>query len=88
MAKDRRFKTVGFLIQAGHIKTFNDIFLHIPKSVVYTTMGWNFNRFNRLVKSPQLFTISDLIILASLFEVEPDKVIDLVLAQADKKKRK
>jgi hypothetical protein len=53
-------------------------------------MGWNFNRFNRLVKDTQLFTLRDLILLASLFEMEPRKMIDLAFEQwqTDKKKKK
>lgn len=69
--------TKNSFLNAGQITTFSEIFLHIPKSLVYINMGWNFNRFNRLVKDTQLFTLRDLIILASLFEIEPRKMIDL-----------
>ena len=86
MPKDTRYATIKILIAAGHIKSFRDIFQHIPKSVVYGDLGVNFERFTKLLKNPATFTLQELITLSGFFDMEPLAIINMVYEQhlADK----
>ncbi|MDR3713296.1 MAG: hypothetical protein P4L51_10805 [Puia sp.] len=77
MVKDRRYTDVKELIQSGHIKTFGRIFDFIPKTVVYTDMGMNYNRFQKLFFDPELYTIRELKAMAMLIGCDPKTLIDL-----------
>jgi hypothetical protein len=81
MAKDRRYSTVKVLIETGNIKSFREIFDHIPKSVVYSDLGMNYTRFAKLIESPTLFTLQELITLAGFFTLDPKLMIDLAYTQ-------
>ena len=91
MNKDRRYATVKILIQGGHVKNFHDILDVIPASIVYKDLGINYSRFKKLINNTKLFTIEELVILASFCDLEGKTLIDLAYQQyiEDKKlKRK
>jgi hypothetical protein len=81
MAKDRRYSTVKVLIETGNIKSFREIFDHIPKSVVYSDLGMNYTRFAKLIDNPALFTLLELITLSGFFGIDPKLMIDLAYGQ-------
>lgn len=85
-----RFRATGALITAGFIKSFAEIWKHIPRSNVYRKMGMNYNRFSRLVKNPALFTLKELEHMSRLFEIDPEQLIRMAWQQyiAGKPKRK
>jgi hypothetical protein len=88
MPKDTRYKTVQILIDGGHIKTFAEIFEHIPPTVVSKDFGSNYTRFVKLIDNPSDFKLRELYTLASLFEVDSKVMIDLAHTQSKKGKRK
>jgi hypothetical protein len=49
MAKDRRYTRVKNLMSGGHIRSFQDIFLDIPKSVVARDLGITFTIMLRML---------------------------------------
>jgi hypothetical protein len=81
MPKDHRYTAVKVLIESGHIKIFKQIFDYIPVSVVSNSYGSNYTRFVRLIRNPSQFKLKDLVILASLFDVDSMKMIELVFNQ-------
>jgi hypothetical protein len=81
MAKDKRYTTAKNLITAGYIKSFREIFDTIPKSVVARDLGVNSMRFNKLIKHVDRFSLKDLFLIASFFEVEERVMIDLIYQQ-------
>jgi hypothetical protein len=85
MAKDARYKAVKSVIESGAVKTLQEIFLYIPKKTVYTDLGMNYVRFTKLVSSPELFTVQELYEISLLIDVSHRTVIDLTLAQIEKK---
>jgi hypothetical protein len=87
MAKDRRYVTVKNLIDAGYIKIFMEIFDTIPKSVVARDLGMNNRRFTRLMNNVGQFSIIDLLIFASLLEVDKIVFLKLVLQQHEQQGR-
>jgi hypothetical protein len=81
MPQDNRYTVVRILIENGHIKTFKQIFDYIPISVVAIDYGSNYVRFKRSISRPNSFKLRDINILASLFEVDFMKMIELILNQ-------
>ena len=90
MAKDKRYNTVRNLILGGYLKTFNEIFDTIPKSVVAADLGLNSTRINRVIDNNGRFFVDDLFKLAALLDVPEIKIMELVCNQhaADKKSPK
>jgi len=82
MSKDTRYKTVNILITGGHIRTFAEIFHHIPPSIVSRDFGTNYNRFTNLISNPSDFKLKELYTLARFFELEDDVMIALAHKQS------
>jgi hypothetical protein len=78
------------MVSAGRIHHFRDLFHFIPKTIVARDLGINNVRFTRLIDEVEGFTLSDLLRLAALMEMEPLSVLRLVLDQhaADKKAKR
>jgi hypothetical protein len=81
MEKDPRYRAVKILIEAGYLQNIQDIFVHIPKSIVAVNLGTNNNRMSRLIAHPEQFTIEELNKIAFLIDTEPMRVVNLVYAQ-------
>ena len=79
--KDERYDIVKNLLDTGSIKEFRQIFLYIPKKIVYSDLGVNYSRFLELIKNTKRFRLEELITLASLFDVDPKTLIDLAYNQ-------
>ncbi len=90
MAKDKRYSVVQKLILGGYLKTFNEIFDTLPKSVIAADLGLNSTRINRVIDNNGRFFVDDLFRLAALLDVPEIKIMELVCNQhaADKKSRK
>ena len=78
MVKDKRHKTVKILIEGGHVNEFRDIFEHIPKTTVSDELGIHFNRFNNFLDKPSEMKVSDLFLLSGYFEIEGQKMFELI----------
>lgn len=90
MTKDRRYTIVKNLISSGHIKSFNDIFDIIPRSVIARDLGMNYMRFTKLMNNLDLFVIKDVFQLAVFLEIDEMILLNLIYQQykAGKKIRK
>jgi hypothetical protein len=86
--KDIRYRTTHILIEGGHINTLSEIFYHIPKSIVVTDSGINWNRLSSKIKNPDKFTIKDIRILAKLFDIDIKRMFDLIIAAPEKPSKK
>jgi hypothetical protein len=83
-----RYQTVKILIEGGHITTFRDIFLHIPKSIVAIDFGSNYHRFSRKLQAPSGFKLKDIYLLAHLFEIDKEVMLKLVMSEINSKGKK
>lgn len=79
---DPRYDAVRVLLETGHIKSFLDIFLYIPKTTVYKDLGVNFKRFCRAIHDPSVLTMGELKEIAEMFGIDPKKLIDMAYEQA------
>src|SRR6202012_4679166 len=64
--RDHRYPTIKPMLDQGRIKSFTDIFLYLPKSVLAADLGKNLKRFNELLLHVEGFTIKDLVIMSNL----------------------
>jgi hypothetical protein len=85
--KDKRYKTVKILIDNGLLKSLSDIFDTIPRSTVAKDFGTNFPRFDRLLNNVEQFRLKEIYTLASIFDVEEAKLLDLVHNQYVSKRK-
>jgi hypothetical protein len=78
------------MVSAGRIHHFRDLFHFIPKTIVARDLGINNVRFTRLIDEVEDFTLSDLLRLATLMEMEPLALLRLIFDQhtADKKAKR
>lgn len=68
--KDPRYKVINIMIKAGAIKSFKDIFVHLPKTVVAKDLHMNNNRMTRLIEKPGGFTFGDIATIAKLVGID------------------
>jgi hypothetical protein len=69
------------MIEVGSISGFKEIFDVIPKTLVSKEMGMNYQTFTRKVAEPDLFTIRELIHLASLFDVRSEDIFARIMIE-------
>ena len=63
--------------EKGHVKSFNDIFKYIPKSIVAKDLGTKVDRFNRLMNRVEKFTLEDMARIAAFCDLELDLIYKL-----------
>jgi hypothetical protein len=78
MVKDKRTKTVKILIEGGHVHELREIFEHIPKTTVSEELGIHFTRLHNFLDRPADMKISDLFLLSGYFEIETQKMFELI----------
>lgn len=83
MQKDRRYTTVKILIERGYITKFDEIFEHIPISIVAKDYGSNYVRLKWKISKPLTFKLIDIKILSGVFGIELHKMIELILQTKD-----
>lgn len=76
--KEERFKAAKVLIESGHIKSWSEIFLHIPKSLVGAELGFNGERISKLVADPSDMRIKDLKAIAEIIGCKEETLFSLV----------
>jgi arginine repressor len=85
MEKDPRYTAIKYLLKKEDIKTFKEIFDHIPKTVVAADLGTNNSRMSRLIDDPSLFKMGELYKLAELIGYDSVKFVSFVVKDKYKK---
>lgn len=88
MATDSRVEIVKNLIEEDRLRTFQDIFLYLPKTFVAKKMGIYYNRFLELVKNPKRFRMEEIYTIAGILGVTPRQISELIHRQIEMKKKK
>jgi hypothetical protein len=88
--KDKRYITIGKLIQHNEIKLFRDILDTVPKTPLARDLGIKPERMNKILDSIEMFTLQELFRLADLCEADRTAVVALAINQyeADKKNKR
>jgi len=78
---DARFEAVQSMHKTGKLRSFNDIFLYIPKTVVANKLGKKVDRFNELMSDVGKFTLDEVAFIASLFDISVKDINELWLKE-------
>jgi hypothetical protein len=76
--KDHRYFTAKVLIESKNIKTFQEIFKHIPKSVVAKELRTNNNRMTQVIEKPAYLRIGEAQKIAKLIGVPFMVIAELI----------
>jgi hypothetical protein len=88
MTKDPRYKTLKIMVETGNIKAFEEMFNVVPKTVVAADLGINYGRFLDKLNNLQDFSLKELFKLADFIEVDNKAVVNIVLNDVERKKRR
>lgn len=83
---DSRFKAIKPLIENKIIKSFDQIFWHIPKTIVAVRLGVKGQRFDAFIENPGLLRVNQAKQLAVFFKVKTHVMMDLVCVERRKPK--
>jgi hypothetical protein len=86
--RDSRYNVIKAMIADGNIVTFNDIFEYIPKTIVATDLGKKVDRFNKLMKKVDGFTLEEIYRIGSFCGLSERQIYELVEAEYFKGKSK
>ena len=78
MDRDPRYEHIREKIEQGNIRSFNDIFFFIPKTVVANDLGKKVDRFNDMMEHVEKFTLEDLYQLAKHCKINGMDMLVLV----------
>lgn len=84
---DKRYDSIKFMIETGHITEFQQIFNYIPKSLLGKHLHTNNPRMTRLVTNVDDLTVHEIVSISTLFNVDYTKITHIVFAQYLKDKR-
>ncbi|MBV8254834.1 MAG: hypothetical protein JO154_19695 [Chitinophaga sp.] len=85
MTKDKRYNTVRLLFEAGSINSLAEIVDIIPKSVLAADLGLHYYQFLKKMQAPELFSIKELVTIASLIGVDTALIVTPIVTVAKKK---
>lgn len=91
LQKDNRYEAVKSLIESGRINNLRACFKIIPLSVVGIDAKMHYATLHRRIYRPELLTLGNIMVFASLFDVDAGIIVRLAaedLRQTKQKKRK
>lgn len=84
MAKDRRYKTIGDLIETKKLKHFSEMLDIVPAAVLTKDLGLHYYKFRKRIEDPGEFTINECIKLATLTGTDYLTIAQLIAADLKK----
>lgn len=85
--KNPQYETVKVLIEAGHIKRFDQIFQTIKRTNMAVDLGMNYQTFIYRLKRPLAFSLEEVFAIAHLIGVDRRVIVELIITQLDNKKK-
>ena|ERR1700754_1154696 len=76
--RDERYELVRPMLAIGKIKSFSDIFKVVPKTIVAADLGTKVDRFNKLMKRIEKFTLEDIFTIGRYCDLSVHEILDLV----------
>lgn len=87
MLGDKKADLTRELIEEGKIKTFEDIFMYVPKTYLADKMGMNYKRFVRLTLNSEKMKYRETYSLARVLKVDPRRISELIHNGIDYQKK-
>jgi hypothetical protein len=81
------FSTAKKLIESDNIHDLSELLETVPKTNLANAMKTSPKRFNRLIENPKLFMFEDIYNLADVLGVDSLKVLSIVHAECNKRKK-
>jgi len=81
MSMDKRYDSIKFMIESGHITEFRQIFDYLPKSLLTKHLHTNNPRMTRLKLKVDDLTVHEIVSISSLFNVDYTKITRIVFTQ-------
>jgi hypothetical protein len=75
--RDPRYHLVLSMYEKGHVRSFNDIFRYVPKTVVAKNLGTKVDRFTKLMKRVEKFTLEDIVLIGTFCDMSLDIMTEL-----------
>jgi hypothetical protein len=88
MQRDHRYEIIPALYETGHIKSFNDIFKYIPKTVVANDMGKKVDRFTTLMNKVGGFTVDEVMRIGHFCGLNVSEMLALIEKEYELQKAK
>ncbi|HVU58874.1 MAG TPA: hypothetical protein VHD83_27625 [Puia sp.] len=83
--RDPRYNAIKPTFESGKIKKFNDIFIHVPMSVVAQDLGKKTARFAQLIKNVGDIKVDEVRMLADLCDMDVEDMFSLIAKELPKK---
>ena len=83
---DARFEAVQSMHKTGKLKSFNDIFLIVPKTVVANKLGKKVDRFNELMSHVGQFKLDEIAFIGTLFDISANDMVQLWMKEYNMQK--
>ena len=81
MNRDPRYKSIRSMVNDGAIRSLNEIFNHIPKSIVAADCGKKVTRLTYLMEHVGEFKMRELFKIGALCDLTASQTLDLVREQ-------
>jgi hypothetical protein len=85
-SEEARYLTIKPMLHDGKIKTFLDIFIFIPPTIVAKDLGKRGPRFTELINNPEGFTLGEIFLLARFFNLTVTEIFQLIIDQLSQRK--
>ena len=81
MNRDPRYRSIRSMVNDGAIKSLNEIFNHIPKSIVAADCGKKVTRFTHLMENVDEFKMRELFKIGALCDLTATQTLELAREQ-------
>lgn len=88
MQQEKTYKTLKRLLESGNIEDFEEIVEIIGKTYTANLIGIHYDTFRKRLKHPEDLEIAHILKIATLIDVEPEIILQLIVNKYRKKKKK
>jgi hypothetical protein len=88
MNQEIQLSALKNLIETGNLHEFKDIFLYVEKKFIFLKLGGNYGTFLKYIENPKKFRYEHTYRLATILQVTPQQVSEMIHNQIDNSKKK
>jgi len=81
---EKDLSSIGALFETGKIKKMYDISELYPTKII-KLLGINSERYSIKLLNPDKFTVSEILRLAYIFNIDPNLILNVIQAETEKK---
>lgn len=70
ISKSERYNVLSTLFAGGHIKSFKDIFTHVPPTEVRNKIGMSDSAFKKYLHKPKKFKVEQIEKMGKIFNID------------------